>query len=157
MQQTPGGDPCRVHSWHTAGIMGKKPRERVGLGNEQSLTHNPFAALAGQAPISSVDRASSRSSSPHASDRSARDAQGAQRIEVRREKKGRGGKAVTLVTWLAGQPPEPLQDFAKALARSLGTGARVEDGRIVIQGDLTRRVADLLSKAAGTSIVVATP
>lgn len=136
--------------------MGKKPRERVHLGDEQSLTHNPFAALAGKAPSSSVRGTTVGTGQAGAVISAGGEAAGSNRVEVRREKKGRGGKVVTLVSWLAGAPPEPISDFAKAMARALGTGARVEGARIVIQGDLTQRAAELLAKTPGTSIVLAT-
>lgn len=55
-------------------------------------------------------------------------------VRVRRETKGRGGKAVTVVL---GVPlgAADLADFAKELRRKLGTGGSVKDGTIEIQGD----------------------
>ena len=140
--------------------MGKKPNERVPLGDEQNLTHNPFAALIGKQPTSALGGHSGGSGDNAAADTrlDGRESSkvGRSTVEVRRERKGRGGKVVTLVTWLAGAPPEPLEEYARDLARSLGTGARVEDGRIVIQGDLTARAAAILEKVPDTQIVLAT-
>lgn len=55
-------------------------------------------------------------------------------VRVRRETKGRGGKAVTVVLGVPLAAPE-LADFAKELRRRLGSGGSVKDGAIEIQGD----------------------
>ncbi len=138
--------------------MGKKPKERVPLGNEGSLTHNPFAALLGKSVASTTGpdgvETEGGAPPPAAPDGGAEGASA--KVEVRRERKGRGGKVVTLVTWLHGGPPQPIADYAKAIAKALGTGARVEEGQIVIQGDLSSRAAAFLAKAPATTIVLAT-
>lgn len=61
------------------------------------------------------------------------------RVVVRRERTGRGGKAVTIVEG-DGLHGRDLQELAKSASRALGTGARVEDGAIVVQGDQPERV-----------------
>ncbi len=55
-------------------------------------------------------------------------------VRVRRETKGRGGKAVTVVL---GVPlgADDLAVFAKELRKKLGTGGSIKDGSIEIQGD----------------------
>ena len=55
-------------------------------------------------------------------------------IRVALEKKGRGGKTVTVVTGLA-LADEALRDLASDLKRRCGTGGTVKDGVIEIQGD----------------------
>ncbi len=70
-------------------------------------------------------------------------------IVVRREKKGRGGKAVTIVEG-AGLAGHDLAELARDLAKSLGAGARVEAGAIVVQGEQSERVvAALLKRGLG--------
>jgi translation initiation factor 1 len=53
---------------------------------------------------------------------------------VRRERKGHGGKTVTVVDGLAGSPAA-LDALARAMRKALGCGSWVEDGRVVLQGD----------------------
>lgn len=67
------------------------------------------------------------------------------RVTVRRERSGRGGKAVTLAEG-PGLSGHPLEKLAKELARSLGTGARVESNALVVQGDQPDRVVAWLSE-----------
>lgn len=66
-------------------------------------------------------------------------AKGPTRAVVRLEKKGRGGKQVTVVEQLSLPPPE-LAEWAQALKQSLGCGGAVEDEAIVVQGDHRERV-----------------
>lgn len=50
------------------------------------------------------------------------------------ERKGRGGKTVTLVGGLHGTP-DNIADLASQLKKSCGTGGTVKDGILEIQGD----------------------
>lgn len=62
-----------------------------------------------------------------------------ERVTVRRERAGRGGKTVTLAEGpgLAGRDLEAL---ARAAAKALGLGARAENGALVLQGDQGERL-----------------
>ncbi len=64
---------------------------------------------------------------------------------VGRETKGRRGKGVTIVSDLA-LGEEPLRQLAATLKQRCGTGGTVEDGRILIQGDLRERIVGELEK-----------
>jgi translation initiation factor 1 len=65
--------------------------------------------------------------------------------KLRMEKKGRGGKTVTLVYGLP-RNAAFLKELTQELKRSCGTGgATVEDG-VELQGDLRDRVRDVLQK-----------
>lgn len=68
-----------------------------------------------------------------------------ERVTVRRERAGRGGKTVTLAEGPAfvGRKLEPL---AREAARALGVGARVEQGALVLQGDQCERLAAWLEQ-----------
>lgn len=66
-----------------------------------------------------------------------------QRLKVRMERKGRGGKMVTLVNGFEGND-EDLAELGKKLKVSCGVGGSVKDGDIIIQGNLVDRVRDLL-------------
>jgi translation initiation factor 1 len=63
------------------------------------------------------------------------------------EKKGRGGKSVTVV---AGLPNNAgfLDGLCKELKRACGTGGTVAEGAIELQGDLRERVREFLEKKA---------
>jgi len=54
------------------------------------------------------------------------------RLIVRRERKGHGGKTVTVVE---GLPTAQLDALARLLRKALGCGSWVDDGRVVLQGD----------------------
>jgi translation initiation factor 1 len=66
--------------------------------------------------------------------------------KLRMEKKGRGGKTVTVVDGLP-RNAAWLKDLCQDLKRACGTGGAVQDGAIEIQGDLRERIrAFLLQK-----------
>lgn len=66
-----------------------------------------------------------------------------QKLRVSIEKKGRGGKTVTLVKGFVGKE-EDLKALAKSLKTKCGVGGAVKDNEIVIQGDLRDKVVSLL-------------
>ena len=68
------------------------------------------------------------------------------KITLRRERKGHGGKTVTVVSGLR-LDAHRLDSVARALRRALGAGATVDDGTIIVQGDLVTRVQTWLDKA----------
>ena len=58
---------------------------------------------------------------------------------IRKERKGRGGKTVTIVIGLS-PDNEVLKQLAQELKKALGCGAHVEENQIVLQGDIEERV-----------------
>ncbi len=69
-----------------------------------------------------------------------------QTIRIQREKKGRGGKQVT-VLYDFQLTAKDLATLGKQLKKACGSGGTVkEDGIIEIQGDHRDRVADVLQK-----------
>jgi len=70
----------------------------------------------------------------------------AQEAHIRLEKKGRGGKTVTVVYGLR-LPPAELKALGKHLRQACGTGGTVKDGTIEVQGDHRERVAEALQQA----------
>jgi translation initiation factor 1 len=124
------------------------------------LKHNPFAALRGRvsasdakpaaAPPAAVTdedakvarpKAASAPGGPKVSKPASAPAQ--ERVTVRIERTGRGGKTVTIAEGpgLAGRELEAL---AREIARGMGTGARVEGSSNVVQGDQRERLVDWL-------------
>lgn len=70
-----------------------------------------------------------------------------QKLRVSIEKKGRGGKTVTLIRGFVGTEDD-LKDLGKLLKTKCGVGGSVKDEEIIIQGDFKQRITDLL-KAEG--------
>jgi len=71
-------------------------------------------------------------------------------VRVRREVKGRGGKAVTVVQ---GVPLDAtaLAELGKQLKSACGSGGTVKDGTIEVQGDHVDRVLGLLKERGYTA------
>ena len=65
--------------------------------------------------------------------------------KLRIEKKGRGGKTVTVLYDLP-RNAAFLKELAQDLKRACGTGGAVADGTVELQGDLRDRVRDILQK-----------
>lgn len=63
--------------------------------------------------------------------------------KLRLETRGRGGKNVTVIDGLPRNRPF-LDDLAKGLKKSFGTGGAVGEGEIELQGDRRERLRELL-------------
>ena len=70
-----------------------------------------------------------------------------QKLRVIMEKKGRGGKTVTLIRGFVGTEDD-LKELSKLLKTKCGVGGSAKDEEIIIQGDFKQRIIDLL-KAEG--------
>ena len=70
-----------------------------------------------------------------------------QKLRVSMEKKGRGGKTVTLIRGFVGTEND-LKELSKLLKTKCGVGGSAKDEEIIIQGDFKQRIIDLL-KAEG--------
>ncbi|HEY52413.1 MAG TPA: stress response translation initiation inhibitor YciH [Caldilineae bacterium] len=66
-------------------------------------------------------------------------------VRVFLERKGRGGKAVSVLRGLQSHP-EGKKTLLKQLKSKLGTGGALKDGNIEIQGDHRDRIVALLEK-----------
>lgn len=66
-------------------------------------------------------------------------------VRIHRETKGRGGKGVCVVTGLK-LSTDDLNELAKKLKQSCGTGGTVKDKVIEIQGDQRERLKQALEK-----------
>jgi translation initiation factor 1 len=116
----------------------KKKDKKGGWSEDAQMGGNPFAALAGLAPALPV--ASEEPAAPGAApaaDKAPKEAL------VRVERKGRGGKTVTLVERL-GLDAAGLESWCKQLKGKLGAGGAVEGEALVIQGDQRDRVEEAL-------------
>ncbi|MFP2931859.1 translation initiation factor, partial [Pyxidicoccus sp. 3LG] len=78
---------------------------------------------------------------------------GPARAVVRMERKGRGGKEVTVVEHL--ELPAPQREvWLKALKNSLGCGGVVEGDALVLQGDQRERLPALLEARGVRKVTV---
>jgi translation initiation factor 1 len=83
--------------------------------------------------------------STHTADASVPARPGAIVAKLRMEKKGRGGKMVTVVDGLPNNA-EFLKELSQELKRACGTGGASGEGFVELQGDLRDRVRELLTK-----------
>lgn len=68
-----------------------------------------------------------------------------QKLRVSIEKKGRGGKTVTVVSGFTGSEDD-LKELGKLLKTKCGVGGSVKDGDILIQGEFRQQIIDLLKE-----------
>ncbi len=109
-----------------------------------SFGHNPFGALSseGLPPAPEVSRADS---APPLAAKPAKKNRG--RVDIIRQKAGRGGKTVTVVTGFVGIGLPEKEQLAKTMQRACGVGGTVKDGHIEIQGDKREEIARILTEA----------
>jgi translation initiation factor 1 len=69
------------------------------------------------------------------------------RVDILRQKAGRGGKTVTVIKGFVGIGLPEKELLAKAIQRACGTGGTVKNGQIEIQGDKRAEAARILSEA----------
>ena len=69
----------------------------------------------------------------------------AQKLTVRKEKKGRGGKTVTVVEGYKGNP-QTLETLCKKVKQQCGVGGSVDRKTFIIQGDKADQVVKILIK-----------
>src|SRR5210317_65356 len=67
----------------------------------------------------------------------------AQDLKLLLEKKGRGGKTVSIVSNFVGSSDD-LNDLSKKLKSALGTGGSVKNHEIIIQGGRRNNIRDYL-------------
>ncbi len=114
---------------------------RVPTGGGLGLGHNPFAAL-DAAGLPSAPGAAARPAPVPATTAGNRG-----RVDITREKGGRGGKTVTVVDGFTGIGLPEKERLAKRMRADCGCGGTVKDGRIEIQGDQRETVARILAEA----------
>lgn len=114
--------------------MAKKRNDRSASGPGESS--NPFADALASALGVDVPQSSERIAWNE--DEEALDSRGSKWVHIGFEKKGRGGKTVTLVTFQ--NPATDTAEWAKKLKTRLGVGGSVDSEGIVLQGDVRTKV-----------------
>jgi translation initiation factor 1 len=109
----------------------------------EKFSHNPFAGLSGtdlppgsQATTPNPDQ---NSCNPPRKNRG--------RVDIIRQKAGRGGKTVTVVKGFVGIGLPEKERLARAMQKACAVGGTVKDGQIEIQGDKREEVARILTAA----------
>lgn len=127
--------------------MGKKDKKPQGEGSAPPAApfHNPFAQLAAAREALPPGPAPKPAAPP--------EPKGPARAVVRMERKGRGGKEVTVVEQLGLRAAE-LETWLKALKGQLGCGGTVEADTLVLQGDQRERLPALLSARGVRKVTV---
>lgn len=73
-----------------------------------------------------------------------------QKLRLRVEKNGRGGKTVTIVSGFAGSQDD-LKNLARLLKTRCGVGGACKDGEIIIQGEFKARIIEILHQEGYTN------
>ena len=76
-----------------------------------------------------------------------------QKVILHRESAGRGGRTVTVVDVRPPLDADAVTDMAKSMRKGLGCGSHVEDGKIILQGDIGDRVEAWFAKRGVKKIV----
>jgi translation initiation factor 1 len=112
--------------------------KRIPTDGGQNIGQNPFGGLSNEGlaksppPTTAITKPAKKSRG---------------RVDIIREKAGRGGKTVTVVSGFTGIGLPEKEQLAKAMQKACGAGGTVKDGRIEIQGDKREEVARILTAA----------
>lgn len=118
----------------------------LGVSLAEALARRGLAVSPPAAEPSAPPPPAPRSAGDFAFDR-------AGKLVLRREKKGRGGKTVTVIAGL-GWRPRQLEELARALRKAFGCGSSVEGDTVVLQGDMTERAQRWLQERGARQVVV---
>jgi len=117
---------------------------RIPTDGGQAFGHNPFGALS-SAGLPAAPESLAKDAERRAPAKPAKKNRG--RVDIIRQKAGRGGKTVTVVKGFIGIGLPEKEQLAKAMQKACGTGGTVKNGQIEIQGDKRAEVARILSEA----------
>ena len=73
------------------------------------------------------------------------------KISIQHQRSGRGGKTVTLVN-ISGGDNLNLEFLLKDLKKSLGCGGQLEEGKIVLHGEIASRVSEWFVKMGAKTV-----
>ena len=119
--------------------------KRIPTDGGQSFGHNPFDALSSEGLPPAPE--SPPTDATHPAVESLKPKKNRGRVDIIRQKAGRGGKTVTVVKGFVGIGLPEKEQLAKAMQKACGSGGTVKDGQIEIQGDQRETVARILTEA----------
>lgn len=121
-------------------------QKRIPTDGGQIFGHNPFEALSSDGLPPAAETSSEQSPLRNV-DNPITSRKNRGRVDIIRQKAGRGGKTVTVVTGFVGIGLPEKEELAKKMQKLCGTGGTVKEGRIEIQGDKRTEVARILTEA----------
>lgn len=127
-----------------------KKNDKIVVSGGETLGQNPFAALSGlNLPSGPVPTNPTQPAGVMVSGKSPGQTpeKNRGRVDVLREKAGRGGRTVTVAAGFTGIGLPEKEQLAKKMQKACGVGGTVKDGRIEIQGDKRDEVARILTEA----------
>ena len=117
--------------------------KRIPTDSAPSFGHNPFDTLSSEG-LPSAPESPLAESAPRRADKPAKNRG---RVDIIRQKAGRGGKTVTVIKGFVGIGLPEKEQLAKAMQKACGTGGTVKNGQIEIQGDKRAEAARILTEA----------
>jgi translation initiation factor 1 len=118
--------------------------KRIPTDGGPALSHNPFGALSSEGLPEAPQNTRTDFPSPA---QQAKPKKSRGRVDIIRQKAGRGGKTVTVVTGFVGIGLPEKEQLAKKMQKACGVGGTVKDGQIEIQGDKREEIARILEEA----------
>jgi translation initiation factor 1 len=115
--------------------------DRISTDGGRGLGHNPFGALDGAGLSRATVSAARRPPEAQPPERNRG------RVDITREKGGRGGKTVTVVDGFVGIGLPEKEQLVRKMRAACGCGGTVKEGRIEIQGDQREPVSRILTEA----------
>ena len=114
----------------------KKQRRAAAAASEATFSADPFASLQLEGlPAGPEDEPAEIEAPSGWSTR---------KVNLQMQRKGRGGKTVTILTGWDPADHDELPAMCKDVRKQLGCGGTVREDEIELQGDLRRRVAPVL-------------
>jgi len=127
-----------------------RKKQRLSTSGGDELGFNPFGKLdAGGLPENASNPQPQAAASKPVPAKKNRG-----RVDVKREKAGRGGKTVTVVYGMANIEMRERESLLKKMKATCGSGGTIKDGNLEIQGDKRDKVSAVLEDA-GFRVVLA--
>ena len=131
--------------------MANKQKNRIDIsGAPDSFGHNPFDSI----PLSGLSAPVSESNTGARSGQNPTTQSDfkALLLRVRREKKGRAGKTVTVVYGTNALPQYLAMEVLEKLKKTLACGGSFENESLILQGDHPDRVCTILTEQGFRSV-----
>ncbi|GEM_PF-1193228 len=132
---------------------GKKKNEFA----DEEILNNPFAEVAPDLGFKSKSDISGKVSTENKTKSAKKEEtfkfSDIERVVLQKSRKGRGGKTVTFVSVLPDMSGEKLKSLCSILKKQMGCGAWVEEGAVVLQGDVSERTLEFMGKKGVKNLI----